>query len=119
MTGLASTSASKAALIFALNALVAPLFSRWVFKRAVPRRAYAAVAVALVGLGVMTWTGQGVFNPGDGWSFAGALCFGLYIAYVGEVAHKAPPLPLVQTQYAVMTLILTAWAWPQFAIVPP
>jgi drug/metabolite transporter (DMT)-like permease len=118
LTGLTSTTASKAAFIFALNALAAPLLSYWFFKHRVPRRAYLAILIALLGLGVMTLTGQSGVNPGDLWSFAGALCFGFYIAYVGEVAQKASPLSLVQVQYGVMTLVMTIWALPHLSTLP-
>ncbi len=118
MTGLATTSASKAAFIFALNALIAPLVSALAFRRSVPKRAYVAALVALLGLGLMTLAGPQGFNPGDVWSLVGALLFGLYIAYVGEVTHRASPLALVQVQYAVMALVMVAWAWPLLPTVP-
>ena len=63
------------------------------FRRLGKTRACLAAAVALAGLGVMTSTGQQGISPGDGWNFVGALCYGLYTAYVGEVATKAPALP--------------------------
>lgn len=118
LTGLTSTTASKAAFIFALNALSAPLISAWVFRNTVPRRAYAAASVALLGLAVMTLTGQRGISVGDGWCFIGALFFGFYIAYVGEVARKAAVLALVQTQYLVMAVVTGVWAWPHLSAMP-
>jgi drug/metabolite transporter (DMT)-like permease len=118
MIGLTSTTASKAGFIFALNALIAPLLGSWFFKQSVPRRAYIAIVIALLGLGLMTLTGQGGINPGDVWSLVGALFFGLYIAYVGQVAHKASTLALVQIQYIVMTIVLMVWALPHLSLVP-
>lgn len=118
MTGLTLTTASKASFIFALNALLALLVSAWLFKKHVPKRAYVAALIALLGLSMMTLTGQGGINLGDLWSFIGALCFGFYIAYVGEIANKASILALVQMQYLVMTIVLTVWAWPHVAELP-
>jgi drug/metabolite transporter (DMT)-like permease len=118
MTGLTSTTASKAAFVLALHGLVAPLFSSWVFKHHVPRRAYFAILIALLGLGAMTLTGEGGVNPGDFWCFVGALCFGFYVAYVGEVAGKATPLTLTQVQYSVMSFVMVMWAWPHLSAVP-
>lgn len=118
LTGLTLTTASKAAFIFALSALIAPLLSFLLFKRRVPKRAYSATVIALLGLGIMTLTGQSGVNPGDVWSFVGALFFSLYIAYVGEVANKASTLALVQVQYTVMTLVMVVWALPHLPTLP-
>lgn len=119
MIGLTSTTASKSAFIIALNSLIAPLVSAWFFKHFVPRRAYAATFIALVGLALMTLTSQtGVVNPGDVWSFIGALFFGVYIAYVGEIANKTSVLVVTQMQYLVMSIVTVAWAWPHLPMIP-
>ena len=118
MFGLSSTTASKAAFIFALSALVAPFVSRWFFKRAVPKLVYVALLIALIGLALMTLTGQSGINPGDVWSFVAALFFGVYVAYVGEVAHKTSPLALSQMQYFVMAVVTLVWAVPQLSVIP-
>jgi drug/metabolite transporter (DMT)-like permease len=118
MIGLESTTASKSAFIIALNSLIAPLVSAWFFKHVVPKRAYAATLIALVGLALMTLTGTTGINPGDVWSFIGSLFFGVYIAYVGEIANKTSVLVVVQMQYLVMAVVTVLWAWPHFSIVP-
>lgn len=118
LIGLTSTTASKAAFIFACSALVAPFLSSWLFKNRVPRRAYLGIVIALAGLGIMTLIGQGGVNPGDVWIFIGALFYGLSIAYTGEVANKVSTLALVQVQFGVMTLVMTVWAVPHLATIP-
>jgi drug/metabolite transporter (DMT)-like permease len=118
MIGLTSTTASKSAFIIALNSLIAPLVSAWFFKHFVPRRAYLATLIALAGLALMTLTGQAGINPGDVWSFVGALFFGVYIAYVGEIANKTSVLVVTQMQYVVMSLVTLMWAWPHLPTVP-
>jgi drug/metabolite transporter (DMT)-like permease len=118
MIGLTSTTASKSAFIIALNSLVAPLISAWFFKHFVPRRAYLATLIALVGLALMTLAGQTDINPGDVWSFIGALFFGVYIAYVGEIANKTSVLAVTQMQYLVMSVVTVIWAWPHLSTVP-
>ncbi len=118
MTGLTTTTASKSAFIIALNSLVAPLVSAWVFKHFVPKRAYAATLIALVGLALMTLAGQRGVNPGDVWSLIGALFFGVYIAYVGEIANKTSVLVVVQMQYLVMAVVTMVWAWPHLSLIP-
>jgi drug/metabolite transporter (DMT)-like permease len=118
MIGLTSTSASKSAFIIALNSLVAPLVSAWFFKHFVPRRAYVATLIALVGLALMTLTGQTGVNPGDVWSLVGALFFGVYIAYVGEIANKTSVLVVTQMQYLVMATVTVVWAWPHLGTIP-
>lgn len=118
MIGLTSTTASKSAFIIALNSLIAPLISAWFFKHFVPRRAYGATFIALIGLALMTLTGQTGVNPGDVWSLVGALFFGVYIAYVGEIANKTSVLVVTQMQYLVMSVVTVIWAWPQLHLIP-
>jgi drug/metabolite transporter (DMT)-like permease len=118
MIGLTSTTASKSAFIIALNSLVAPLVSAWFFKHFVPRRAYGATVIALAGLALMTLAGQSGINPGDVWSFVGALFFGVYIAYVSEIANKTSVLVVTQMQYLVMSIITVVWAWPHLSMLP-
>jgi drug/metabolite transporter (DMT)-like permease len=119
MIGLTSTTASKSAFIIALNSLVAPLISAWFFKHFVPRRAYVATLIALIGLALMTLAGQtGVVNPGDMWSLIAALFFGVYIAYVGEIANKTSVLAVTQMQYLVMSVVTVVWAWPHLTTIP-
>jgi drug/metabolite transporter (DMT)-like permease len=118
MIGLTSTTASKSAFIIALNSLVAPLVSAWFFKHFVPRRAYGATFIALIGLALMTLTGQSSVNPGDVWSFVGALFFGVYIAYVSEIANKTSVLVVTQMQYLVMAIVTVIWAWPHVHLIP-
>jgi drug/metabolite transporter (DMT)-like permease len=118
MIGLTSTTASKSAFIIALNSLVAPLVSAWFFKHFVPRRAYVATLIALVGLALMMLTGQTGVNPGDVWSLVGALFFGVYIAYVSEIANRTSVLVVTQMQYLVMSVVTVIWAWPQLSLVP-
>jgi drug/metabolite transporter (DMT)-like permease len=118
MIGLTSTTASKSAFIIALNSLVAPLVSAWFFKHFVPRRAYGATLIALAGLALMTLAGQSGMNPGDVWSLIGALFFGVYIAYVSEIANKTSVLVVTQMQYLVMSFITVIWAWPHLSVIP-
>ncbi|MGL4611366.1 MAG: DMT family transporter [Trueperaceae bacterium] len=113
MIGLTTTTASKSAFITALSALAAPLISAWIFKHFVPRRAYVATFLALLGLACMTLVGQQTVNPGDLWTVVAALFFGAYIAYASEVANKTSVLSLVQMQFVVMTVVTLLWAWPQ------
>ncbi len=117
LIGLTSTTASKAAFIFALNALIAPLISAWFFKRAVPKLVYVALFFALVGLALMTLTGQSGINSGDVWCFVSALFFGVYVVYVGEVSNKSSPLALSQMQYLVMAVVALLWAVPQVPMI--
>jgi drug/metabolite transporter (DMT)-like permease len=118
MIGLTTTTASKAAFITALNSLVAPLVSAWFFKHLVPRRAYLATFIALIGLAFMTLVGQTRVNPGDVWMVVAALFFGVYIAYVGEIANKTSVLVVTQMQYVVMSAVTVVWAWPHLSKIP-
>jgi drug/metabolite transporter (DMT)-like permease len=118
MIGLTETTASKSAFITALNSLVAPLVSAWLFKHFVPKRAYAATLIALVGLALMTLVGQTGVNPGDVWTLVSALFFGVYIAYVGEIANRTSPLVVAQMQFLVMSVVTLIWALPHLNLIP-
>jgi drug/metabolite transporter (DMT)-like permease len=116
--GLSTTSASKSAFIIALNSVVAPLVSAWVFKHNIPARVFAALGVAVLGLGLMTLVGQQEINTGDLWTLGGALCYGFYIAYLGEVARLGSARFMILIQSLVMAVIGWIWAIPKVYQLP-
>ena len=110
--GLTLTTASKAAFITGLSVILTPLVSAAWFRNRVPLRAFLAALVALVGLGLMTVTGESGVNGGDVWVLGTALAYALYIVYLGEVAPKHDPLVLSSLQLWTMALLAWAWAFP-------
>ena len=111
--GLVSTTASKAAFITGLSVILTPLFSALWFRHSVPVRAYLAAAVALFGLGLMSFTGVQGVSVGDVWVLGTAVCYAFYILYLGEVAPKHGALELSAVQFWPMALLAWVWAVPQ------
>ena len=110
--GLTLTTASKAAFITGLSVILTPLVSAAWFRNRVPLRAFLAAFVALVGLGLMTVTGESGVNKGDLWVLGTALAYALYIVYLGEVAPKHDALVLSSLQLWTMALLALLWALP-------
>ncbi|MDF1523376.1 MAG: DMT family transporter [Trueperaceae bacterium] len=113
--GLSLTTASKAAFITGLSVILTPLVAAVWVRRPIPPRAYAAAALAVVGLAFLTlgdagWAGV---NRGDAWVLLTALAYALYIVYLGEVAGTARAFALAGTQHLPMMLLAWAWAWPE------
>lgn len=111
--GLVSTTASKAAFITGLSVILTPLFSALWFRHSVPARAYLAALVALLGLGLMGFTGAQGVTTGDLWVLGTAVFYAFYILYLGEVAPKYGALELSAVQFWPMALLAWLWALPQ------
>lgn len=111
--GLVSTSASKAAFITGLSVILTPLFSALWFRHSVPARAYLAALVALLGLGLMSFSGPLGVTTGDLWVLGTAVFYAFYIIYLGEVAPKYGALELSAVQFWPMAVLAWFWALPQ------
>ena len=111
--GLVSTTASKAAFITGLSVILTPIFSALWFRHNVPVRAYLAAGVALLGLGLMSFTGVQGVSVGDVWVLGTAVFYAFYILYLGEVAPQYGALELSAVQFWLMALLAWVWAAPQ------
>ncbi len=112
--GLTITSASNAAFITGLSVILTPIVARVWLKRALSGRIYLAAVVALAGLALMTLR-EGVesINGGDILVLSTALCYALYIVYLGEVAGKVRGTSLAMMQHLPMAGLAWLWAAPQ------
>ncbi len=111
--GLSLTSASKAAFITGLSVILTPMMAALGWRRRVGARAFAAAAVALAGLALMTLRGGlGGVNAGDLWVLGTALLYALYIVYLGEVANTVSATSLAALQHVPMALLAWLWAAP-------
>jgi drug/metabolite transporter (DMT)-like permease len=111
--GLGLTSASNAGFITGLSVVLTPIVAALFWRRSIAVRVYAAAAVAVAGLGLLTVGGGGfgAVSPGDLWVLATALAYALYIVYLGEVAGRASVLALAGMQHLPMALLAWAWGW--------
>ena len=112
--GLSLTTASKAAFITGLSVVLTPMVAAAALRARVPGRAWAAAALAVAGLGLMTLRGGAATPPnaGDVWLLGTALAYAVYIVYLGRVADAAPALSLAGMQHLPMAALAWGWALP-------
>ncbi|MBD2463528.1 DMT family transporter [Oscillatoria sp. FACHB-1407] len=103
--------ASRSAFIIGLNAFLVPLFGLFLGYR-LPMRVLWAAAVAVVGIGLLSWEGGG-FNWGDGVTLGCAIAVAIYILLLERIAPRHATLPLVAVQLSVMAVLGTLWALPE------
>jgi len=97
--GLQFTTPAKAAFITGLSVVIVPLISRRVARQAPPAAAWAGVALAAAGMGLLTLRGRLVPEAGDLLVLVCAFAFAFHIAIVGRFAARfdAVALSLAQT----------------------
>ncbi len=97
--GLLYTTASKSAFLTGMSVVLVPLFLMVFWRRRVNRWSLFGVAVALVGLYLLTIpagdAGFGSVNKGDVLTMLCAVGFAFQIIFVGRVTHKNPFAPVV------------------------
>ena len=110
--GLKYSTATNTALITGLFVMFAPLANRLFFGVKTKRSLWAAIAVSLIGLGLLTGVGQGGFMPGDLLTLGCAAAFGLHIALLDRNAtsHNTTVLVLGQLLGASLLISLIAVA---------
>ena len=94
--GMTSTSASRSAFITSLSVMLVPALAGLAGRR-VARRVYAAAALALLGVGLLSWDG---LAPGRGelWTLACALTYAVYVLRLETAARSLDTRALVLTQ---------------------
>ncbi len=86
--GQASTTASKSAFITSLNTPLTPLIGLLLYRTRPTRPQLAAVAIASVGLALLTWPGTGArWNVGDLLTVGCAILYALTIV---QIARRSP-----------------------------
>lgn len=116
--GLNLTGASKAAFITGLSVILTPLLGALWFGKRLPLRVFAAAALALVGLGLLSLGSAGGINRGDLWVLACAVAYAFYILYLSEVAGKHTVLALTSVQLVTMAVLAWLWALPTISALP-
>lgn len=109
--GLETISANRAAFITSLNVILVPLLEPLLGRR-VPRVVFLASALALTGIGMMSWEG-GALTIGDLWMFGCALSYAVYILLLEAVASRHSSMSLTAVQLLVSAVLGLSWAAPE------
>jgi drug/metabolite transporter (DMT)-like permease len=121
MGALEKLPASRAALIIALNPAVTIALSALLLNEKLSMRRWLGVAIALLGVAIvvsrgdLTRLGAGSLGPGEALMFAAVVSWALYT--IGGRKVMGGMTPLAATSYAALwgTVLLGAFAAPQFA----
>lgn len=101
--GLRFTTPSKSAFLTGMAIVMVPLLSAAFYRVAPLAAEVAGVAVAAVGMGLMTLQGADLrLAPGDALTLVGSVFFGLHIIVIGHYAPRIgfQPLSLIQVGLA-------------------
>jgi len=109
--GLEFTTASKNAFLTAVGVAVVPFIGYLFHKRALVRMDIIRAAVAMTGVGLISFQWSGGVNIGDFLSFLCAFAFALHIFYTGEFMEEEDALTLTMVQMiTAFVLSMTAVA---------
>lgn len=108
--GLESTEASKAGFITGLNVAMVPLFAAFLLRQPPTWYAVLGVALATVGLGLMSLNESLTIAPGELWVLACAVAFALHIVAISHYSsrHAIFPYALIQLLTAALGASLAA-----------
>jgi drug/metabolite transporter (DMT)-like permease len=103
--GLRQTTATNSGFITGLFVVTTPIINRLLFGVKIRPTFWAAVAVSLVGLYLLTNAGRARFGGGDWLTLAAAVLYGLHIALLDRFAKGHPPLLLAFAQTASSAML--------------
>ncbi len=123
--GIRDTTSSISGIITGLTVVFVPIANRLLFGIRTDAAVWAAIGVAVLGLGLLSGAAPGGVSLGDVLTLGCAACFGLHVALLGRYAKGHDTGALALGQLAGATLVfLAAWpvaeplAWPPRAVWP-
>jgi len=118
--GLRYTTATNCGLITGLFVVFAPLANRLLFGVRTGRVFWAAIALSIVGLFLLTGSGPDPLATGDFLTLGAAACFGLHIALLDRYAKHHDTTLLAFWQLASASLVfLVVWPLTEPFLWPP
>ncbi len=103
LIGLETISANRSAVIISLNVILVPLLAGLMGQR-LSSKVLLAAAVAMLGIGVMSWEGGGL-SQGDVLTIVCAVGIAVYILMLEAITPRHPTLPLVAVQLVTTALL--------------
>jgi drug/metabolite transporter (DMT)-like permease len=116
-TGLAHTPASVSGFITGLYVVCTPLFAAVLLKQRIGLMTWAAVALALAGLGVLTLSGFSV-GFGEALTFVSALLYALHIVGLGAWSTAREAMGMTIVQLLVITVVCLVVTAPDGIVLP-
>ncbi len=111
--GLVITTPARSAFIVAISSVIAPIVALVAFRQRPHVLVAAALALAGLGMYLLTAPDAGGLNRGDVWTLGCAVAFGAQIVLVGELSRRYDGRRLLLAQF-VGTAALAALALPLF-----
>jgi drug/metabolite transporter (DMT)-like permease len=115
--GLAKTPASVSGFITGMYVVATPVFAALILRSRIGLQTWAAVALAMVGLGVLTLSGFS-FGYGEALIFVAAMLYALHIVGLGAWSDAQQALGMAIVQLMVITVICTLATAPNGVVLP-
>ena len=115
--GLETTSATVSGFVTGMYVVFTPLLGALLLGARLPASAWSAVALATVGLGVLSLQGLAV-GHGELLTLLGALCYALHIVGLGRWSRPEDTLGLAVVQLGTTALVCLVGAAPGGVVLP-
>jgi drug/metabolite transporter (DMT)-like permease len=115
--GLAKTPASVSGFITGMYVVATPVFAALILRSRIGLQTWAAVALAMVGLGVLTLSGFSI-GYGEALIFVAAMLYALHIVGLGAWTDAQQALGMAIVQLMVITVICTLATAPNGVVLP-
>jgi drug/metabolite transporter (DMT)-like permease len=115
--GLAKTPASVSGFITGMYVVATPVFAALILRSRVGRLTWAAVALAMTGLGVLTLSGFSI-GYGEALIFVAAMLYALHIVGLGAWSDPQQAIGMAIVQLLVITVICTVCTAPNGVVLP-
>ncbi len=115
--GLAHTPASVSGFITGMYVVATPVFAALLLKQRIGPVTWAAVALALLGLGVLTLSGFSI-GYGEAITFVAALLYALHIVGLGAWSNAREAMGMTIIQLFVITVVCLVATIPDGVVLP-
>lgn len=103
--GIVYTTAGKAGFITGLYIIIVPFLSHFLLKHKIGVHIWAGAFLALIGLYLLSITGNFLLEKGDMYVFIGALFWAVHILVIGFFTRKMDSLLLSAIQFLVCSIL--------------
>ncbi|ADL13281.1 DMT family transporter [Acetohalobium arabaticum] len=105
VVGLNYTTASKAGFLTGLSVVIVPILSAIILKKIPSMLTVIGVTLATIGLGLLSFNGEFIFNFGDFLVFLCAVSLAVYILLVGKYVQQKDSILLTIVQITTVALL--------------